>query len=254
MHVALYGKRHRWAMTERGRAALQRDATHLGIGPSSLAWDGTTLTATLAERCCPIPRAVRGTIRLHPPGISTHEVDLAGNGRHRWSPIAPRARIEVALEQPSLSWSGTAYFDTNSGDEPLEDSFASWDWFRAPMRQGTAVVYDRVLRDGRRLATGLRYDPVGAAEPFHPPPRTRMQDTLWRLHRHAHADPGERMWVAQTLTDSPFYARSVVQGTLLGQSVTAVHESLSLDRFRAPWVQAMLPFKAPRAFQSRASP
>ena len=26
----------------------------------------------------------------------------------------------------------------------------------------------------------------------------------------------------------------------------AVHESLSLDRFRAPWVQAMLPFKVPR--------
>jgi len=28
-----------------------------------------------------------------------------------------------------------------------------------------------------------------------------------------------------------------------------VHESLSLDRFRAPWVQAMLPFRMPRVWR-----
>jgi carotenoid 1,2-hydratase len=28
--------------------------------------------------------------------------------------------------------------------------------------------------------------------------------------------------------------------------MTAVHESLSLDRFQARWVQAMLPFRMPR--------
>jgi len=35
---------------------------------------------------------------------------------------------------------------------------------------------------------------------------------------------------------------------LLGESVTAMHESLSLDRFRARWVQMLLPFRMPRAW------
>jgi carotenoid 1,2-hydratase len=34
---------------------------------------------------------------------------------------------------------------------------------------------------------------------------------------------------------------------MFGTPAQAVHESLSLDRFRAPWVQAMLPFRVPRA-------
>ena len=44
LNVALYGPRARWAMTERGAGSLVRDADHLVIGPSGLAWDGTTLT------------------------------------------------------------------------------------------------------------------------------------------------------------------------------------------------------------------
>jgi len=50
----------------------------------------------------------------------------------------------------------------------------------------------------------------------------------------------------KTLTDSPFYARSVIETRLLGQTLTAVHESLDMARFTAPWVQAMLPFRVPR--------
>jgi carotenoid 1,2-hydratase len=52
--------------------------------------------------------------------------------------------------------------------------------------------------------------------------------------------------VISTLEDTPFYARSVVRTRLLGEPVTAMHESLSLDRFSALWVQAMLPFRIPR--------
>ena len=38
-NVALYGAgTDRWAMTERGRQHLQRDADHLRIGPSGLHW------------------------------------------------------------------------------------------------------------------------------------------------------------------------------------------------------------------------
>jgi carotenoid 1,2-hydratase len=44
--------------------------------------------------------------------------------------------------------------------------------------------------------------------------------------------------------------RSVIDTHLMGESVTAIHESLSLDRFRAPWVLMMLPFRMPRAWSS----
>ena len=50
----------------------------------------------------------------------------------------------------------------------------------------------------------------------------------------------------ETLEDSPFYARSVVSASLLGERADAVHESLSLDRFRAGWVRLLLPFRMPR--------
>jgi carotenoid 1,2-hydratase len=38
----------------------------------------------------------------------------------------------------------------------------------------------------------------------------------------------------------------VLSQRLLGEDVIAVHESLSLDRFRSRWVQALLPFRMPR--------
>ena len=53
--------------------------------------------------------------------------------------------------------------------------------------------------------------------------------------------------VIRTLEDAPFYARSVVSAQLCGEPVMMMHESLSLDRFRQPVVQAMLPFRMPRA-------
>jgi carotenoid 1,2-hydratase len=51
----------------------------------------------------------------------------------------------------------------------------------------------------------------------------------------------------RTLTDAPFYARSVLDAQWLGERVTVMHESLSLARFASPWVQAMLPFRMPRS-------
>jgi carotenoid 1,2-hydratase len=50
----------------------------------------------------------------------------------------------------------------------------------------------------------------------------------------------------QTLEDTPFYARSLVNMMYEGKSVTAVHESLSMTRFRQSWVHMLLPFRMPR--------
>ena len=63
------------------------------------------------------------------------------------------------------------------------------------------------------------------------------------------ADPGHGATVLRTLEDAPFYARSVVKTHLLGRPVTAMHESLCLDRFSRQWVRVLLPFRMPRALR-----
>ncbi len=247
MNVALYGASgKRWAMTERGGTALARDPDRLAIGPSSLVWDGTTLTAQINEITVPWPSRLRGTIRLHPPALSTHVVALVGVGRHRWSPIAPAARVEVEMQSPSLRWQGHAYFDTNAGDEPLEEGFIGWDWCRAQLPDGVAVLYHGARRNGAPFCTALQYDRFGKASDMAPPPPASFGKSFWGLTRNTRADSGCTPRVIQTLEDAPFYARSVITSRIRGQDVSAVHESLSLERFTAPWVQMMLPFKAPR--------
>jgi carotenoid 1,2-hydratase len=249
LNVALYGRPKRWAMTERGAARVQRDATHLAIGPSALSWDGTALTIRIEELAAPIPRPLRGTVRLHPTALARRQVALDAAGRHRWSPIAPTARVEVALDSPSLRWSGAAYFDTNEGDRPLERDFLHWDWCRAGLRDATAVLYEVVRADGDRLSVALRYDRTGAAEDFDPPARVAMRRGLWGVARDTRADASHDAAVLRTLEDAPFYTRSVIRTHLLGEPAEAVHESLSLTRFARPWVQAMLPFRIPRALR-----
>jgi carotenoid 1,2-hydratase len=132
MNVALYGPNdNRWAMTERRRSALDRTRSHLSIGPSTLVWDGDALTATIDEVTAPLPSRLRGTIRLYPDAIFDTPFELDAAGRHVWRPIAPRARVEVSMTEPGLSWSGNGYFDTNAGSEPLQDAFSTWNWSRA---------------------------------------------------------------------------------------------------------------------------
>lgn len=76
LNVALYGKGKRWAMTERGAGAVQRSADFLAIGPSALSWDGSGLTVQIEEIAVPVPRRIRGTIRLHPSAVETRVLAL----------------------------------------------------------------------------------------------------------------------------------------------------------------------------------
>jgi carotenoid 1,2-hydratase len=252
LNVALYGRGgKRWALTERGAAAVDRGKDWLTVGPSSLAWDGSGLTVRIDERGAPLPRRIRGTVRLYPTAVEPRVLSLDAAGLHRWQPIAPCARVEVRLETPALSWSGSAYLDTNQGDRPLEADFVRWDWSRAPVPGGSAVLYDIMHRDqaaSRPLA--MRYRTAGGVEDFDPAPSKPLPATRWRVERRIGSEPGPPPTVIATLEDTPFYARSVVRARLFGGQVTAMHESLSLDRFRAPWVQAMLPFRMPRDFWS----
>jgi carotenoid 1,2-hydratase len=244
LNVVLYGAPARWAMTDRRRHALRRDADTLAIGPSGLEWDGTTLTVRIEEVTAPIPSRLRGLVRLHPAALSTRGFTLDSHGRHLWQPIAPRSRVEVELESPALRWSGAAYFDTNAGSAPLEQDFRAWDWCRAMLPDATAILYNAERRDGSRISVAVKATDDGALTDFPPPAEVELPRTLWRLRRPTRAEGAAS--VARTLTDAPFYSRSEIRTRLLGQDAPAVHESLSLDRFRSPLMYAMLPFRVPR--------
>jgi carotenoid 1,2-hydratase len=166
-------------------------------------------------------------------------------GRHGWQPIAPSARIEVAMRQPELSWAGNAYLDANFGDELLEVGFTEWNWSRAQVEGGTAVLYDVVRRDRSQLGLALKFDHAGRIGTFEPPPPAALPTAFWRVGRKARSDDATPRLI-KTLEDTPFYTRSLVGATLLGKPSLMVHESLSLERVANPIVRAMLPFRMPR--------
>jgi carotenoid 1,2-hydratase len=230
INVALYEpRRNFWALTERPRRDLQRDQQNLLIGPSGLRCNGSTLVIDVNELTVPIPRRLRGTITVTPTTVNNASMTIDAAGRHRWRPFAPKARIAVDMQSPDVQWQGTAYADTNSGDEPLENAFDEWDWSRAHSVDGTIITYDVTTRDGTRRSFG----------------RT-LPLTLWRIPRAVRCDGERSPRVLRTLEDTPFYSRSVVETHMNGRTLTAIHESLSLDRVANPLIRCMLPFRMPR--------
>lgn len=247
VNVALYGASgHRWAMTERSRGAVNRTRTTFDVGPSGLRWDGSTLTISLDEVTAPIPSRIRGTVRLTPRSFNAQAFSLDTHGRHRWWPIAPSAHVEVDLGHPGIAWQGTGYLDHNIGIEPLEAGFRSWDWSRACLADGTAILYDADCRDGSSTTLALHVAANGDLTELQPPEPAALPRTRWRLARTTRADAGTIPRVHATLEDTPFYGRSLIGADLYGQSTIAMHETLSLDRFVSPVVQCMLPFRMPR--------
>lgn len=234
-------------MTERRKSALTRSAGDLAIGRSRLHFDGTTLVIDVDEVAVPLPRRVKGRIRLHPQALGSRAFALDAAGRHRWMPLAPAARVEATFSTPGLSWSGHGYWDTNAGDEPIARAFSAWTWSRAPLSRGSAMLYDVVPRAGAARSIAVRYKPDGSDEDFAAPPPVRLRRSLWGIDRETRAEDGQAS-LRRTLEDTPFYARSELRTRLLGEDVPAVHESLSCDRFDTTLVRLMLPWRMPRRF------
>ena len=94
------------------------------------------------------------------------------------------------MEQPGLRWSGPGYFDTNAGAAPLEDDFAHWDWCRAPLGHGTAILYNVTRRGGDELAVALHADPSGVVRDMPTAPGLRLPRTRWGVERPTRAERG----------------------------------------------------------------
>jgi carotenoid 1,2-hydratase len=247
INVALTGRHgHRWAMTERDAGSLERSARSLTIGPSRMEWNGQSLIADIDEVTAPIPRRLRGRVVLHPAALTDTLVPLDLGGHHTWSPIAPVARVQVSLTEPALSWSGFAYLDSNFGHAPLATAFKHWSWSRTIEPKRTRVLYDVTGRRDAAASLALEFDKQGRGQPIAAPRVAALPATRWRVRRTTRADTPEDARVVETWEDGPFYARSLIRTQLGGAPVMAVHESLSLDRFKQPLVQAMLPFRMPR--------
>lgn len=249
LNVALYGPQHRWVMTERGRGAVARDASNLEIGPSAVHWDGEALTIDIVEGdtrlFVPWQRPVVGRVRVFPEALNRVAFALDGKESHIWHCLAPRARIEVEMQSPGISWSGKAYLDHNRGAEPLEKGFNTWHWSRAHLKEGALVCYEGERGDGSLFASALRFDARGVPEPVDLPPIAALPDSKWGITRRTRSDIGVAE-VRRTWEDTPFYARSELASLFMGEEVVAVQESLDMQRFSSPLVQFMLPYRMPR--------
>lgn len=249
LNVALYGRPHRWSMTERGRRSLRREPQKLVLGPNALSWGEDGLTIRIDDVTAPIPSRLKGKVTVRPGPFTDRSFVLDGNGRHRWWPVSPAARVDVVMECPFLKWSGAGYFDTNAGDEPLESGFRRWAWSRAPLSDGrAAILYEGTRIDGAPFSLAVAVAPDGTITDFEAPPTAALPRTLWRIDRATRADEGHKPTVVETLEDTPFYARSLIRSHLLGQPVVAMHEALDCERLARKAVRLMLPFRMPRLF------
>ena len=234
-------------MTERGRRHVQRSAREFVVGPSRVHWDGEALVIDIDEIGVPLPQRVRGRVRVQPHALCHFVTGLDGQGRHRWGPIAPCARVQVDLQQPDAHWAGHAYLDSNEGDEPVDRGFREWDWSRAVLADGsTAVIYDVRPTAGPDRVIAQRFAPDGSASAFTPPERQTLPRSKWLLPRTMRSDADCPAHVVQTLEDTPFYVRSVLSSGLFGERVTSVHETLDLPRLVSLPVRLMLPWRMPR--------
>ena len=247
LNVALYNKQAaRWAMTERGAQHCQRDEKQFTIGPSQLRWEDNTLVIDIDEIAVPLPRRVRGQVRVQADTWFDFSTPIDSAGKHRWGPLAPSARVVVDLQQPAQQWTGHAYLDSNEGDEPIDRSCHEWDWSRSLMKDGsTAVIYDiqgKTSAQDKLLA--LRFMPDGTVNHFQAPPRQQLSPTAWRIQRRMRSEASVQ--VKDQLEDTPFYHRALLQSSLMGETVQSFHETLYMPRLVSPLVQAMLPWRMPR--------
>ncbi|MEE2773386.1 MAG: carotenoid 1,2-hydratase [Pseudomonadota bacterium] len=249
INAALYGKGWRWTMTERGSSELKQSNTLLRIGPSEFVWDSGCLTINLNEISNPHFDRVRGSVKIIPSSISNIEVALTADGAHIWRPFAPNANIEVNIDKPGWTWTGSGYFDGNFGTRALEQDFSYWTWARLPISEGSAAFYDARLRNDTQLNVSLKFLTNGTVEPLDPPPLTRLSRSLWAVKRETRADHAYKPHQIKHMLDTPFYTRSAIKTSINGEESVGIHEALDLNRFSNPLLKPMLALRVPRRFR-----
>lgn len=243
VNVALHGPGgDAWVMHEGLAAARERDTLALGASSITATPDGLSIELNVPRTRFfgrADTRAVKGRIRLSGLVFDGEPVTLAPG--QTWSPVCPKARISVDLQDPALRFEGTAYHDANTGDAPLERAFERWQWLRWATPDAASVRYAGERADGSHFDHGLTWDATGRRSTlpdveWHHAPRP-----LWGVRRALPADLGTAPRL-RTLLDAPFYNRTLVTAG----DARAMHESVDLARFRRPFTQYLLGFKTHR--------
>lgn len=235
-------------------SASERGASGAAFGRSAARWEAGALVVDVDERSAPFGRPVRGRVVFHPESAPVAAWDLDDAGVHRWWPVAPRGVVEVALAEPAVRFSGLGYHDANAGSAPLEAHFSRWSWARGHAADGgTVLAYDVALAGGGRRSRRVVAAADGSVAAIEQTISQRIRGTAWGLEREAPVDASASAAprVARALEDTPFYARALVETTLGGRAVTAMHEELSLERLQRRWVQALLGFRMGRRSWAR---
>lgn len=251
VNVALYGAdTQRWAFSEHRRERVERGESLLQLGRSRARWEHGDLLIDVDERAAALwsRRRVRGTVRVSFEASPQVSFAIDPDGRHRWWPIAPVATAEVHFDDPHLSFKGSAYLDSNFGEEPLADGFERWHWSRSEGAGGAAtVLYDATPRRGDAYERGLSFRADGSWQYADLSlDEKSLGRGFWGVARETRADAGTQPRVVRPFEDAPFYTRELIEASLDGRRVHAVHESIDLDRWRSPVVRAMLPFRLRR--------
>lgn len=252
LNVALYdlaGGPPTWIFAEHDGRHLPSSPDALAVGDSLLERSGDGLTLRFDEHTTPFPRVARprrlqGTVRLRgdltgaaPPVV------LDDQGSHRWWPVQPCADLEVDVPALGLRWRGLGYHDANAGDRPLAASFRRWSWGRFHHGASTLVTYDTEPLVGPPRSVALRLD-RGQREILPGFASRSLSTGRWGIPVVAPHDHGAaRPRLVQALEDSPFYGRHLVETTLCGERLRGITETLSVERFAAPWVRFLLPFR-----------
>jgi carotenoid 1,2-hydratase len=255
-NVALYRRgRNAWAMTERGKASLERDDRHLKIGASRMELQPGRLMIHFDEMALPwpgqrlLPRRITGDIEISAESECDAAFALDPEQAHVWSPRLPRARAVVRSQAfPGGGWTGHAYHDVNFGCRPVEQDFIGWDWARGVDRDSgeTVILYDAELQDGRRQRLAMRFGDDGVPAMFDMPSAKRLPRGFWGVGGSIACDEKAEPAIVQRLEDSPFYRRSLVGARIVGHPIVMVHETLDCRRLAHPLVRLMLPFRMPR--------
>jgi carotenoid 1,2-hydratase len=246
MNVALYGpSRSWWALTERTIAREARRPDGVTLGASTMRREGDELVVDIDEVTPWTTRRLRGRITLAVEEAPSATFALDAGGHHVWCPLAPSGAIDVRLTEPGVRFRGRGYHDANAGDRPLGATFQGWTWSRAHVGGRTLVTFDVRERDGftRGRAMTIEHGTMVPLESLgtQPLPRSR-----WALRRTTRADAGSCPTISRSLEDGPFYARDVITTRIAGETVRAMHETLSVDRVQRRWVNVLLGFRMRR--------
>ena len=253
LNVALYGAGgHRWAMTERGRGSLQPRPPPRS--PSARARSPGTASALAGpHRRGDGPPPVAAPRHGPPPPRRRHRArasTLDGRGRHRWWPIAPLARVEVALERrPCAGPAPATSTPTAATSRWRRASPAGTGAARplAPEAPPSSTTCER--RDGSGSPSPCAADPAGTRRASStPPPRAALPPHAAGGCRRrtrampATAPPSRRPW--RTPRSTPARCSHAPPGRARhGRAREPLPRPLP-----RPLVQLMLPFRMPRAW------